>query len=382
MNPSLTRKLLVPLGCTTLCTTLAAGWIFATWFSHGPGQPDPGFWAIGGAALGLGLATVLIQAWILGAILNSRLLKPMGQVVEAIRGKDLTFQTGHLGPDEIGALGAAYNESNVQFRGLFQTLAANSGRIRTGSAELGVRSSAMQKAADEFALTTERQRQGMGQIAETMDGLSELIAKVQEGVRDSLQRTEQAVAFSQEGAGAGQEAARAMAAIQNATGRMVKAVTVIQEIAGQTNLLSLNAAIEAAKAGELGKGFAVVAEEVRKLADRSRQATGEIRGLIEEVDRVVAEGGEAVGTSVDTLEAIGGDIASLATVTAEIAGTLEAQVVTCSSVRSRVRATLADLDQGAGGADMAATVAAVVQSASVIAGAAEGFSAQASSYKI
>jgi len=303
-------------------------------------------------------------------------------VVEAIRGKDLTFQTGHLGPDEIGALGAAYNESNVQFRGLFQTLAANSGRIRTGSAELGVRSSAMQKAADEFALTTERQRQGMGQIAETMDGLSELIAKVQEGVRDSLQRTEQAVAFSQEGAGAGQEAARAMAAIQNATGRMVKAVTVIQEIAGQTNLLSLNAAIEAAKAGELGKGFAVVAEEVRKLADRSRQATGEIRGLIEEVDRVVAEGGEAVGTSVDTLEAIGGDIASLATVTAEIAGTLEAQVVTCSSVRSRVRATLADLDQGAGGADMAATVAAVVQSASVIAGAAEGFSAQASRYKI
>jgi methyl-accepting chemotaxis protein len=131
-----------------------------------------------------------------------------------------------------------------------------------------------------------------------------------------------------EGGQGGNEAVQRMKKIHVATQNITKVITLIQEIARQTNLLSLNAAIEAAKAGSHGRGFSVVAEEVRKLADRSRSAAKEIEGLTSDTQGAVAEGTSSVETTLGLIGQIQEAITSLASLTQEISAATSQQAVT------------------------------------------------------
>ena len=149
------------------------------------------------------------------------------------------------------------------------------------------------------------------------------------------------------GTQAGQAAAEGMERIQKVTGEIFQAVQVIQEIANQTNLLSLNAAIEAAKAGEHGRGFSVVAEEVRKLAERSAEAAKDIEKLIKSAQGTVAAGTERVVETLRTLESIRAQIGAIATNIQEVDKLDHFEAATSATVEQLMASTSQRLAENA-----------------------------------
>jgi methyl-accepting chemotaxis protein len=340
-------------------------------------------WLIRWGAMGLALVLVAALTSSLYFILRNKVLRPLHGVLEGIQRNDLTVQIEGLSEDEIGELGRAFNASTQQFRSIFQSLAGDADNVASGSTELSATADEMHTTSNEIAGVCERQRVSMNSVLESLDRLSAVIEKMNTRLGQATAQTEQAVTVSREGGQAGEATAQAMEAIRDATMRMSQAVNVIQEIANQTNLLSLNAAIEAAKAGSMGKGFAVVAGEVRKLAESSAQATQEIQDLIAEVDSCVERGGQTVTRSVEALNVIHGHIDSLAEHFQDIAEAVEEQVATGGEVRKHVESTNTEIDRSVSGShELSSTVGEVVRTAGELAKVADGLAGHVARYKI
>ncbi len=197
-------------------------------------------------------------------------------------------------------------------------------------------------------------------LEETSSALEQMAAMTRtnaENAKQANELTDQARTAAQTGDETMGQLNEAMTAINESSGKISKIIKVIEEIAFQTNLLALNAAVEAARAGEHGKGFAVVADEVRNLAMRAAEAARETTGLIEDSTTRAKEGTDVAGEVGKALGTIVADVTKVADLVSGITKASEEQAQGVDQVNTAVSQMDKVTQQNAAGAEESASAA-------------------------
>jgi methyl-accepting chemotaxis protein len=238
-----------------------------------------------------------------------RSIEPLEAAIRALGKGVLRGKVEVLSGDDIGSMSAYMNGALETMTGTVSGIDYCSDKI--ASATLEILSHAQRSA--EAAIT---QRDRIVQIGDSLQGMVASVQNVSEDSRRASDSASNAVEIARHGGLIVNEALLTMRTIAesvNATAQKItelgrnsdqigRIVAVIDEIAGQTNLLALNAAIEAARAGEQGRGFAVVAGEVRRLAERTTNATREVGQMIDNVQRVTKQAVEQMKAGTTQVE--------------------------------------------------------------------------------
>jgi methyl-accepting chemotaxis protein len=339
-------------------------------------------WNRAGTILG-GLLLLSVLLAFTARALTRRMLKPLRALVEGLRTSDLTREIRVDSADEIGEAAKAFNGYNALLLDRVTQVSGSSGRVASGSTELAASAEQMSRSVEEVSQVSEQLRQAGDQVMGAMKELTSSAGRVAAVSRENERASRDTVGEVERSHQSGDRAVEGMQIIEEVTTRMVAAISVIQEIANQTNLLSLNAAIEAAKAGEQGKGFAVVAEEVRKLAERSHSSAEEIHAMIQQTRHAVSQGVALVRETTGSLEGIRHAIQGMATRMEQIRTLAQTQEETSGTVMVHMEETAQRLSQNAAAThQLSATVQEISRTSEDLAEVAEGLQKVVAQFKV
>ncbi|WP_414886975.1 methyl-accepting chemotaxis protein [Pseudomonas marginalis] len=248
----------------------------------------------------LSLAVAILAAGLCGLLLMRAIMAPMQRIVEILE----TMRTGDLSKrlnlerkDEFGAVETGFNDMMTELTALVSQAQRSSVQVTTSVTEIAATSKQQQATATETAATTTE----IGATSREIAATSKDLVRTMTEVSTAADQASVAAGSGQQGLARMEETMHSvmgaadlvnakLAILNEKAGNINQVVVTIVKVADQTNLLSLNAAIEAEKAGEYGRGFAVVATEVRRLADQTAVATYDIEQMVREIQSAVSAG--------------------------------------------------------------------------------------------
>ncbi|CAI8851002.1 MULTISPECIES: methyl-accepting chemotaxis protein [Pseudomonas] len=250
--------------------------------------------------MGISLVFAVLAAGLCGLLLMRAIMAPMNrivQILEIMRTGDLSTRLNLERKDEFGAVETGFNDMMAELTSLVSQAQRSSVQVTTSVTEIAATSKQQQATATETAATTTE----IGATSREIAATSRDLVRTMTEVSTAADQASVAAGSGQQGLARMEETMHSvmgaadlvnakLAILNEKAGNINQVVVTIVKVADQTNLLSLNAAIEAEKAGEYGRGFAVVATEVRRLADQTAVATYDIEQMVREIQSAVSAG--------------------------------------------------------------------------------------------